>query len=91
MMNKIKEAAKNVAYGAIGLAVAYSTAVSLDGGIESAKGFGRDVAEAVNPTPIKVKHGFFGPTKKVTINPFTGKVSDYKGPKKAANKKAFSI
>jgi hypothetical protein len=45
----------------------------------------------VDPKVYKVKKGFVGKSKKVTVNPVTGAMKDYKGDKKPENKKAFRI
>lgn len=41
-----------------------------------------NVKEVINPTPITIREkGWFGKSRTVTINPFTGKETEYKGSK----------
>ena len=57
--------------GSLGAAM---TMGDVDAGIKATK-------HQIDPEPVYMKKGRFGKKKVVTVNPVTGKVSDYKGTK----------
>ena len=52
---------------------------------------GKAVKHKVSPKPVYVKKGIMGKKEIKTINPFTGKIENYKGAKKPVNSKPVRV
>lgn len=94
-LSKVGIAASNVAKVGTGVALGVATmecalfgAQEAEQDVKTAVRFGKYL---VSPDVYKVKHGVFGKTKNVNVNPITGKMKDDKTGKEPVNKKAFRI
>ena len=85
---------KNIAIcGAKALIALAAGAVALEASYHGANMLHTDaktIKEAIDPTPVYVKDGWFK-KKKVTINPFTGNIKDYTGDKEPDDKTVYKL